>query len=47
MLSAEKSARRSIFERPQTVSRERVMNKLPGIYYDLIDALEAEKTRFA
>jgi hypothetical protein len=28
---------------PQTVSWEKVWNKLPHIYYDLIDALEAEK----
>jgi glucosyl-3-phosphoglycerate synthase len=37
----------SIFETPQTVSWERVHNKLPGIYYDLIDVVEREKLRFA
>ena len=47
ILSAEKSARQSVFEMPQTVSWERVSNKLPRIYYDLIEALEAEKRRFA
>jgi len=38
---------RPIFETPQTVSWERVQNKLPGIYYELIDAVESEKQRFA
>jgi glucosyl-3-phosphoglycerate synthase len=47
ILSVEKSARKSVFETPQTVSWERVSNKLPRIYYDLIDALEDEKMRFA
>lgn len=47
ILSVEKSVRQSVFEMPQTVSWERVSNKLPRIYYDLIEALEAEKMRFA
>jgi len=47
ILSVEKSARQSVFETPQTVSWERVSNKLPRIYYDLIDALEAEKRGLA
>ena len=47
ILSVEKSARQSVFETPQTVSWERVSNKLPRIYYDLIEALEAEKRGFA
>ena len=47
ILSVEKSARQSVFEMPQTVSWERVSNKLPRIYYDLIESLESEKRRFA
>jgi len=47
ILSVEKKAKESVFETPQTVSWERVSNKLPRIYYDLIEAVEAEKKRFA
>lgn len=46
ILSVESSARQSIFETPQTVSWERVHNKLPTIFYDLIEAVESEKRRF-
>jgi glucosyl-3-phosphoglycerate synthase len=47
ILTVEKNTRENIFEMPQTVSWERVSNKLPRIYYDLIDALEEDKRRFA
>jgi glucosyl-3-phosphoglycerate synthase len=41
----EGKSRESIFEFPQTVSWERVYNKLPQISYDLIEAVEQEKVR--
>lgn len=47
ILSVEGKIQQSIFEMPQTVSWERVVHKLPRIYYDLIDAVEREKQRFA
>ena len=43
----EKKATQTVFEIPQTVSWERVSNKLPRIFYDLIDVVEQEKKRFA
>ena len=47
VLSVEGKAQQSIFETPQTVSWERVSNKLPHIFYDLIEVVENEKRRFA
>ncbi|MBW1801080.1 MAG: hypothetical protein JRJ85_10170 [Deltaproteobacteria bacterium] len=47
ILSAESKMQASAFEIPQTVSWERVTNKLPRIVYDLIDVMEREKRRFA
>jgi len=47
ILEVEQKTQRSIFEMPQTVSWERVENKLPRIYYDLIDVVEEEKRRFS
>ncbi len=47
ILSVEKKTQKSIFEIPQTVSWERVSNKLPQIFYDLIEAVEDEKRRFS
>ncbi|MFH1125059.1 MAG: hypothetical protein V1758_15495, partial [Pseudomonadota bacterium] len=47
ILSVEAKAQQSIFETPQTVSWERVYNKLPRIYYDLIEAVENEKRRLS
>jgi glucosyl-3-phosphoglycerate synthase len=41
-----KTAQR-IFEMPQTVSWERVSDKLPRIFYDLIEVVEEEKRRFS
>ncbi len=32
-----------LFETPQTVSWERVVRKIPGIFYDIIDVVEQEK----
>ena len=46
LLSVEKKSQQSLFETPQTVSWERVSNKLPRIFYDLIEVVEAEKRRF-
>ena len=45
ILSVEGKIQRDIFQMPQTVSWERVYNKLPGIYLDLIEAVESEKRR--
>ena len=47
LLSVEGKSLQSVFETPQTVSWERVSNKLPRIFYDLIEVVEAEKQRFA
>jgi glucosyl-3-phosphoglycerate synthase len=47
IVSVEKKTQDRLFEMPQTVSWERVSNKLPRIYYDLIEAVEDEKRRFA
>ena len=47
ILSAESKMHASAFEIPQTVSWERVTNKLPRIVYDLIDVVEREKRRSA
>ncbi|MBN2125716.1 MAG: hypothetical protein JW821_15575 [Deltaproteobacteria bacterium] len=47
ILSVEGKNQESIFETPQTVSWERVSNKLPRIFYDLIEAVEDEKRRFS
>ncbi len=47
ILSVErKTQERGIFEIPTTVSWERVANKLPRIFYDLVEAVEEEKSRF-
>ena len=46
ILAVENKIQSNIFEMPQTVSWERVSNKLPRIYYDLIEAVEEEKRRF-
>ena len=46
ILKAESKAQQSIFEFPQTVSWERVYNKLPRISYELIEVVEQEKQRF-
>ena len=47
ILSVEKKTAQSMFEMPQTVSWERVSNKLPRIFFDLIDVVESEKRRFS
>ena len=46
-LSVEVKTQQSVFEIPQTVSWERVSNKLPQIFYDLIEVVEEEKRRFS
>jgi glucosyl-3-phosphoglycerate synthase len=46
-LEVERKTLKTIFEMPQTVSWERVENKIPGIYYDLVDVVEEEKRRFS
>jgi len=38
---------RPIFENILRQLMERVQNKLPGIYYELIDVVEREKQRFS
>lgn len=45
IMKVEGKTSQSIFEFPQTVSWERVYNKLPHISYDLIEAVEQEKVR--
>ena len=47
ILTVEKKSQQSIFELPQTVSWERVSNKLPNIYYDLVEVVEQEKRRLS
>ena len=47
ILEVERKTEQKIFEIPQTVSWERVSNKLPRIFYDLIEVVEDEKRRFA
>jgi len=47
VLQVERKTQQHIFEMPQTVSWERVTNKLPRIFYDLIEVVESEKRRFA
>ena len=47
ILSVESKTQEMIFEIPQTVSWERVSNKLPRIFYDLIEVVEDEKRRFS
>jgi glucosyl-3-phosphoglycerate synthase len=46
ILEVERKTKEGIFEMPQTVSWERVSNKLPRIFYDLIEVVEDEKRRF-
>ena len=46
LLLVETKSQQNIFQFPQTVSWERVYNKLPHIYYDLIEVVEQEKRRF-
>ena len=46
ILSVEAKTQQDLFVFPQTVSWERVYNKLPHIYYDLIEVVEQEKRRF-
>ena len=47
ILQVENRAASRVFEMPQTVSWERVSNKLPGIFYELIEVVEEEKRRFS
>jgi len=47
ILHVERNADQTIFEMPQTVSWERVSNKLPDIFYDLIEVVEDEKRLYS
>jgi len=47
ILEVEQKTEQGVFETPQTVSWERVSNKLPRIFYDLIEVVEMEKRRFS
>jgi glucosyl-3-phosphoglycerate synthase len=47
ILAVERKTRDTVFEVPQTVSWERVTNKLPRIFYDLVEVVEEEKRRFS
>ncbi len=46
IVQVEKKSAMTVFEMPQTVSWERVSNKLPKIFYDLVEVVEQEKRRF-
>lgn len=46
IMKIEHKTKNTVFEIPQTVSWERVSNRLPGIFYDLIEVVESEKRRF-
>ena len=47
ILDVERKTQGTVFEMPQTVSWERVSNKLPRVFYDLIEVVEEEKRRFS
>lgn len=47
ILQVERKTQGAMFEMPQTVSWERVSNKLPRIFYDLVEVVEEEKRRFS
>ncbi len=47
ILRVERQAEQSVFETPQTVSWERVSNKLPRIFFDIVEVMESEKRRFS
>jgi glucosyl-3-phosphoglycerate synthase len=47
IMEVERKTEQSAFVMPQTVSWERVANKLPRIYYDLIEVVEEEKRRLS
>lgn len=47
ILKVENQTQQNVFEMPQTVSWERVSNKLPQIFFDLIEVVENEKRRFS
>lgn len=47
IIEVEKGKEKSMFETPKTISWERVSNKLPRIFFDIIEVVEAEKRRFA
>jgi len=47
IIKIESKTKQTVFEMPQTVSWERVSNKLPRIFYDLIEVVESEKRRFS
>jgi glucosyl-3-phosphoglycerate synthase len=47
ILAAGRRVEQEGFEMPQTVSWERVSNKLPRIFFDLIEVVEDEKRRFS
>ncbi len=47
ILEVERKTEQRGFQMPQTVSWERVSNKLPRIFYDLIEVMEDEKRRFS
>lgn len=46
ILKVEQNTEQKIFEVPQTVSWERITNKLPRVFYELIEVVEKEKRRF-
>jgi glucosyl-3-phosphoglycerate synthase len=47
IIKVERETENRVFEMPQTVSWERVSNKLPRIFYDLIEVVESEKRQFS
>ena len=47
VLAVERRTEKGGFDMPQTVSWERVHNKLPDIFFQIIEVVEREKQRFA
>lgn len=47
ILKVESVEEKKIFEMPQTVSWERVANKLPQIFYDLVEVVEEQKRLYS
>lgn len=47
LLGYEKENQSQLFETPQTVSWERILMKLPRIFYDISDVLEKERSFYA
>ena len=47
LLAHEKENQSQLFETPQTVSWERILMKLPRIFYDISDVIDKERAFYA